>query len=149
MKKTLLFVLLTLILGTSLCGCSSDSSEPSIPTLDQTVHSRNGDKAVFFEGDQEVQLNTSIESFINIYFKITNGELYVALEEDGKFYRTAIRSVDGLFVDIKTEEAAVTGDLYIFRGNRILYKITFVSEYYEPFRKEDLEKAFGKLTEIK
>lgn len=148
MKRILLFISIFTLFTVSLCGCSSDSSEPSIPTLNQTVKSRNGDKVIFFEGEEEETISPVMESFNNMYFKISNGRLYVALE-DGEFYSTAFSGIDGLFVDQRSEGEAVVGDLYIFRGNRILYKITFYSGGYEPFIKEDLEKAFGKITPVK
>ena len=148
MKKILLLISIMMIFTATVCGCSSNTSESTMPTLDQTVKSRDGDKVVFFEGEKEETISPSMETFNNIYFRISNGDLLVALD-DGQYYRTTISGVDGLFVDVRSEDQAVVGDLYIFRGNRILYKITFYSGGYEPFLKEDLETAFGKLTPVK
>ena len=148
MKRRLLLISIVTLLCTTVCGCSSNTSETTMPTLNQTVKSRNGDKVVFFEGEKEETISPVMDTFNNMYFRISNGELYVALD-DGQYYRTTISGVDGLFVDVRSEDEAVVGDLYIFRGNRILYKITFYSGGYEPFLKEDLEKAFGKLTPSK
>lgn len=144
-------VLLTALLLSSVClfGCGSKTPESTIPTLNQTVKSRNGDRVLFFEGEDEETINTSMDNFNNVWFKIDNGQLFVALEEDGKYYRTAISSIDGIFVDERSADQGIIGDVYIFRGNRILYKISLYSEGYAPFSKADLEKGFGKLTEVK
>ena len=149
MKKILLLISIVTLFGASLCGCSSNTAESTIPTIDQTVKSRNGDRVLFFEGEEEEIINTSMDNFNNIWFKIENGQLYVALEDDGIYYRTTISSIDGLFVDERSADNGIIGDLYIFRGNRILYKISFYSEGYAPFTKEDLDRGFGKLTKVK
>jgi len=148
LKKILIYISALFVIAAGLCGCSSNTNGPTIPTINQTVKSREGDKVVFFEGEEEETISPVMESFNNMYFKISNGQLYVALD-DGDYYETTISGIDGLFVDTRSEDEAVVGDLYIFRGNRILYKITFYSGGYEPFLKEDLEKAFGKLTPVK
>ena len=127
MKRVILLTALMLS-AVSLFGCGSNTPESTIPTLDQTVKSRNGDKVLFFEGEDEETINPSMDNFNNVWFKIENGELFVALEDDGIYYRTTMTSVD---------------------GNRILYKISLYSEGYAPFSKEDLEKGFGKLTKAK
>ena len=137
------------IVGASLCGCSSGSSDPTLPTLDQTVRSRNGDKVIFFEGEEEETINPSMDNFNNVWFKIENGTLYVALDDDGQYYRTTMTGVDGIMVDERSVDNGIVGDLYVFRGNRILYKISLYSEGYAPFTKEDLDKGFGKLTKVK
>ena len=149
MKKILLLISIVTLIGASLCGCSSNTPESTIPTIDQTVKSRNGDRVLFFEGEEEEIINTSMDNFNNIWFKIENGELFVALEDDGIYYRTTISGVDGIFVDERSADNGIIGDLYIFRGNRILYKISLYAEGYSPFTKEDLDKGFGKLTKVK
>ena len=149
MKKILLFISLVTLLFTVLCGCSSKTPENTIPTIDQTVKSRNGDKVLFFDGEEEETICTTMDSFNNIYFKLENGTLYVALEEDGQYYRTTFSGIDGFFIDVRNADEGFFGDLYVFRGKRIMYKITFYTEGYEPFKKEDLDKGFGKLTPVK
>ena len=148
MKKILLLILIVTLSYASVCACSSKTPENTIPTLNQTVKSRNGDKVLFFEGEEEETISGSMDSFNNIIFKIDNGVLYVALE-DGQLYKTTFTSIDGIFVDDRSVDNGIVGDLYVFRGNRILYKISFYSEGYLPFTKEDLDKGFGKLTPVK
>ena len=149
MKKILLFISIVELLGESVYGCSSNTTESTLPTLNQTVKSRNGDKVVFFEGEEEETINPSMDNFNNVWFKIDNGTLYVALDDDGQYYRTTMTGVDGIFVDERSADDGIIGDLYVFRGNRILYKISLYSAGYSPFTKEDLDKGFGKLTKVK
>ena len=149
MKKFVLLISLVSVIGASLCGCSSNTPESTLPTLNQTVKSREGDKVVFFEGEDPEEINPSMDNFNNIWFKIENGTLYVALDEDGQYYRTTMTGVDGIFVDERSADNGIIGDLYVFRGNRILYKISLYSEAYAPFTKADLDKGFGKLTKVK
>ena len=147
MKKILMLITTVAIFGTSLCGCSG-SGTPTMPTIDQTVKSRNGDKVVFFEGEKEEEISTSMESFNNVWFKIENGELFLAFEE-GDYYRTTFTGIDGMFIDERSVDDGIVGDLYLFRGNRILYKISLYAAGYSPFTLEDMEKGFGKLTKVK
>ena len=149
LKKILLLTAAVSVFGASLCGCSSNTPESTIPTIDQTVKSRNGDKVVFFDGEDEEIISPSMDNFNNVWFKIENGDLFVALDEEGVYYRTTITAVDGIFVDERSVDNGIVGDLYVFRGNRILYKISLYSEGYSPFTKADLEKGFGKLTKAK
>lgn len=137
------------LFGASLCGCSSNVSESTLPTLNQTVKSREGNQVVFFEGEEPETINPSMDNFNNVWFKIENGTLYVALEDDGQYYMTTMTGVDGILVDERSQDNGIIGDLYVFRGNRILYKISLYSEAYAPFTKADLDKGFGKLTKVK
>ena len=148
MKKILMLITAVAIIGASLCGCSSGSTGPTIPTIDQTVKSRNGDKVVFFEGEDEEEISSSMDSFNNVWFKIENGEVFLAFD-DGQYYRTTFTGIDGMFIDERSVDNGIVGDLYLFRGNRILYKISLYAEGYAPFSLEDMEKGFGKLTKVK
>ncbi len=144
-------ILLTALMLSAAClfGCGVKTPETTIPTIDQTVKSRNGDKVLFFEGEDVETISPSMDNFNNVWLKIENGELFVALEDDGIYYRTTMTSVDGIFVDERSVDNGIVGDVYIFRGNRILYKISLYSEGYAPFTKEDLEKGFGTLRKAK
>ena len=71
MKRVILLTALMLS-AVSLFGCGSNTPESTIPTLDQTVKSRNGDKVLFFEGEDEETINPSMDNFNNVWFKIVH-----------------------------------------------------------------------------
>lgn len=148
MRKSKVPVVLFLLSACFLCGCSTGEPENTIPTINNTLYSREGDKVIFFEGGETEEINTSMEAFNNVYFKIENGQFFVAFE-DGSLYRTNISSVDGMMLDERSADDGIICDVYIFRGKRILYKISLYAVGYAPFTFEDMEKGFGTLKEVK
>ena len=147
MKKKLLIAVLILT-GTVLCACSSKAEETTPPTISQTVYSRDGNSVVIYLGGNTETISSSMEKIHTAWFRIQDGVLYISLD-DGKEYRTAIEGVDGLKYFEVNSQYGDGGNLYVFSGNRILYKIRLVPAGSKPFTKKDMEKAFGRLTEVK
>lgn len=147
MRKS--FLLAAILLSAAcLFGCGSKTAESTIPTLDHTLYSREGDKIVFFEGEEPETVSGTIDSFNNVWFKIDNGNLYIAFDE-GDYYKTKITGIDGMFIEERDVDNGIVADLYLFNGKRIKYKLSFYTEGYAPFTLEDMEKGFGKLTLVK
>ena len=147
MKKKLLIAVLILT-GTVLCACSSKAQETVPPTISQTVYNRDGNSVVIYQGGNTETVSSSMEKIHTAWIRIREGVLYISLD-DGKEYRTAIEGVDGLKYFEVNSQYGDGGNLYVFSGNRILYKIRLVPAGSKPFTKKDMEKAFGRLTEVK
>lgn len=148
MRKRIVLPVLFMLSACIMGGCNSGTPDTTIPTINNTLYSREGDKVIFFEGGETEEINTSMEAFNNVIFKIENGRFFVAFE-DGTQYRTNITSVDGMMLDERSADDGIICDLYIFRGKRILYKISLYAVGYAPFTFEDMEKGFGTLKEVK
>lgn len=147
MKKKLLIAVLILT-GTVLCACSSKAQETVPPTISQTVYNRDGNSVVIYQGGNTETVSSSMEKIHTAWIRIQDGVLYISLD-DGKEYRTAIEGVDGLKYFEVNSQYGDGGNLYVFSGSRILYKIRLVPAGSKPFTKKDMEKAFGRLTEVK
>ena len=147
MKKKLLIAVLILT-GIVLCACSSKAEETTPPTISQTVYSRDGNSVVIYLGGNTETISSSMEKIHTAWIRIQDGVLYISLD-DGKEYRTAIEDVDGLKYFEVNSQYGDGGNFYVFSGSRILYKIRLVPAGSKPFTKKDMEKAFGRLTEVK
>jgi hypothetical protein len=148
MKKELLIITFLLLTGTCFCACSSKTDETVPPTINQTVYGRDGNHVVIYLGGNTETISSSMEKIHTAWIRIQDGVLYISLN-DGKEYRTAIEGVDGLKYFEVNSQYGDGGNLYVFSGSRILYKIRLVPAGSKRFTKKDLEKAFGRLTEVK
>jgi hypothetical protein len=147
MKKELFLIAFLILTGACLCACSSKAEETVPPTISQTVYSRDGNSVVIYQGGNTETVSSSMEKIHTAWIKIQDGVLFISLD-DGEEYRTAIEGVDGLKYFEINSRYGDGGNLYVFSGNRILYKIKLIPAGSKPFTKKDMEKAFGRLQRI-